>query len=117
MNVRGVRTNASINNRTLLALEKVTRISSRWLTEDERQLLDRCNVQSCKNTDASVLYLLLKEYGFTAEQCLEFYQKHKEKYAHLSAFDYSIKDIEEVKVLKDHGIDLTALYEGVTVDG
>ena len=114
-----VRTTASEsqNNRTLLALEKVMRLSSRWLTEDERQLLDRCNLQSGKNTDASILYMLLKDYGFTAEQCLEFYQRHKERYAHLSAYDYSIKDIEEVGVLKDHGIDLTALYEGVTVDG
>jgi len=110
MNVN-VTQSESINNRTLLALEKVQRISSRWLTANEQMLIDRCNMQSCKNTDASVLYLLHTEYGFTAEQLLEFYNKHKEKYAHLGAYEYSISDIEEVKKLKDIGVDLTAIYE------
>lgn len=102
----------SVNNRTLLALDKVQRISSRWLTANERELIDRCNTQSTKNTDASILYLLYRDYGFTAEQLLEFYNKHKTEYAHLSAYDYAISDISEVQKLKDIGVDLTAIYEG-----
>ena len=102
----------SISNRTLLALEKVQRISARWLTSNEQALIDRCNMQSSKNTDASILYMLYTDYGFTAEQLLEFYNKHKENYAHLSAYDFSISDIAEVEKLKNIGVDLTALYEG-----
>ena len=116
MKVKTTTASESINNRTLLALEKAMRLSSRWLTENERELIDRCNLQTSKNTDASILYLLFRDYGFTAEQCLEFYTKHKEEYAHLSAYDYALADIHEVRILKENGIDLTALYEGVTVE-
>ena len=116
MKVKTTTASESINNRTLLALEKAMRLSSRWLTENERELIDRCNLQTSKNTDASILYLLFRDYGFTAEQCLEFYNKHKTEYAHLSAYDYALEDIPEVRTLKDNGIDLTALYEGVTVE-
>lgn len=102
----------SVNNRTLLALDKLQKLVSRWLTANEQSLIDRCNVQSCKNTDASVLYLLYSEYGFSAEQLTAFLARHKELYAHLSGYDYSIADIEEVNKLKDIGIDLDAIYEG-----
>lgn len=102
----------SVNNRTLLALDKMQKLASRWLTTNEQMLIDRCNMQSSKNTDASILYMLYTDYGFTAEQLLEFYNNHKERYAHLDAYAFSIADIEEVTKLKNIGVDLTALYEG-----
>ena len=111
MNAKTTTASDSVNNRTLLALEKVQRISARWLTANEQQLIDRCNTQSTKNTDASVLWLLYRDYGFTAEQCLEFLNRHKEEYAHLSAYDYALTDIGEVRKLLEVGVDLTAIYE------
>lgn len=101
----------SVNNRTLLALEKIERISARWLTSNERELIDRCNTQTSKNTDASILYLLYRDYGFSAEMLLEFYNKHKTEYAHLSAYDYAVSDISEVRKLEDIGVNLTEIYK------
>lgn len=114
MNVRTTKTE-SVANRSLLAYEKLTRLMSRWMTGDEYNLLQKSEDQQNKNIDAATLYLLHTEYGFTGEQCVEFYNKFKEKYGHLgnpNDLSIMIEDIPEVDKLKNIGCDLTALNGG-----
>jgi hypothetical protein len=103
----------SITNRMMLAVDKMNRISARWLTSDEQQLCNRAIEQSSKNADAGTLWILYTDYGFTAEQLIEFVKKYREKYMYLeSNFQASIEDIPEVQSLKDIGVDLEAIYKG-----
>ena len=112
MNVKITQTE-SITNRTMLAVDKLQKLVCRWLTGNEQELVDRANKQSNKNCDAAILYILYKDYAFTAEQLLEVYNKFKENYGYIeNNLQASIEDIPEVSKLKDIGVDLTALYEG-----
>lgn len=110
MNVTVTRTE-SITNRTALAVDKLQKLSDRWLTGDERQLVEKATAQSSKNADAGTLYLLYTDYGFTAEQLTEFVTKFREKYAYIeNDLTASVEDIDEVEKLKDIGVDLDTLY-------
>lgn len=111
MNVKTPKTD-SINHRTLLAVEKLNRLSCRWLTSDEQMLCNRATAQSSKNADAGTLWILHTDYGFTPEQLIEFVKKFRENYMYLeSNLKGSIEDIPEVQNLKNIGVDLDALFE------
>lgn len=112
MNVKITKTE-SVTNRTLLAYEKLQRIVSRWMTSDEYNLINKSFDQQSKNNDATILYTLHTEFGFTGEQCVALFNKVNEKYGHYeSDSSVMIEDIPEVDKLKNIGCDLTALYEG-----
>ena len=103
----------SITNRTMLAVDKMNRISSRWLTSDEQQLCNRAIEQSSKNADAGTLWILYTDYGFTKEQLIEFIKKFRDNYAYLEYnFQASVEDVPEVQSLKNIGVDLDAIYRG-----
>lgn len=111
MNVK-INKNESVTNRTMLAVDMLNRISERWLTRDEKQLVDRAMVQSSKNADAGTLYLLYTDYGFTAEQLTEFVKKFRKKYAYIeNDLAASVEAIPEVEELKAIGVDLETLYK------
>ena len=102
----------SITNRTMLAVDKLQRLVCRWLTGNEQELVNRANMQSAKNGDAATLYILHTDYGFTAEQLLEFYNKFKEKFGYIeNNLQASVEDIPEVQKLCDIGVDLNSFYE------
>ena len=103
----------SVVNRTQLAIDKLQKLACRWLTSDELNLVMKSNRQSGINQDAAIFHILHTEFGFTAEQLISVFNKYQEKYAMIERnFDVSIADIPEVELLKDIGVDLTALYEG-----
>lgn len=103
----------SITNRMVLAVDKLYRIVCRWLTSDEQQLIERVMGQSGKNADAGTLWILHTEYGFTAEQLIEFINKFRAKYGYIeNDLKASVEDVPEVQSLKDIGVDLDAIYEG-----
>lgn len=105
--------NESITNRMMLAVDKLYRIVCRWLSSDEQQLVERAMEQSGKNADAGTLWILHTEYGFTAEQLIDFVKKFRAKYGYIeNDLKASVEDIPEVRNLKDIGVDLTALYGG-----
>jgi hypothetical protein len=105
--------NESITNRMMLAVDKLNRISCRWLTSDEQQLCDRATAQSSKNADAATLWILHTDYGFTPEQLIDFVKKFRENYMYLeNNLQASIEDLPEVQSLKDIGVDLDAIYKG-----
>ena len=102
----------STTNRTQLAMDKLQRLACRWLTSNELDLVMRSNRQSSKNQDATMFYMLHKEFGLTAEQIKAFFDKYYKSYAMIDRnFDVSISDLPEVELLKDIGVDLDALYE------
>lgn len=102
----------SITNRTMLAVDKLQRLVSRWLTGDEQELVYRSIEQSSKNADAGTLWLLHTEYGFTTEQLIDFAKKFREKYGYAEhTMQASVEDLPEVQKLKDLGVDLDAIYE------
>lgn len=110
MNVKITKTE-SLTNRTAIAVDKLNKLSDRWLTGDEKQLVDKATAQSSKNADAGTLYLLYTDYGFTAEQLTEFVKKFREKYSYIeNDLEASVKDIPEVEALREIGIDLDGLY-------
>lgn len=110
MNVKITKTE-SLTNRTAIAVDKLNKLSDRWLTGDEKQLVDKATAQSSKNADAGTLYLLYTDYGFTAEQLTEFVKKFREKYSYIeNDLETSVKDIPEVEALREIGIDLDGLY-------
>lgn len=110
MNVRVTKTE-SITNRTMLAVDKLQKLSDRWLTGDERQLVDRAMAQSGKNADAGFLCLLYDDYGFTVEQLTEFITKFREKYAYIeNDLSASVEELSEVERLRELGIDLDEIY-------
>lgn len=101
---------SSVNNRTLLALEKLQRITDRWLTADEQRLINRCNKQANRNADASFFYMLYRDYGFTAEKLLELYNNHKAEYGEIDSAECALTDLPCVQKLKDIKFDITELY-------
>lgn len=110
MNVKTTKTE-SITNRTMLAVEKMNRLSARWLTENEQYLTNRAVTQSAKNEDAAILYLLHTDYGFTGEQLREFYNKFRDKYGFMETdFNSAVVDIPEVQSVRDLGFDLNDFY-------
>ena len=111
MNVKVPKTE-SVTNRTMQAVEKLNRISCRWLTSDEQMLCDRATAQSNKNADAGTLWILHTDYGFTKEQLIEFIRKFREDYSFLEhSLQEAIEDLPEVQELKNIGVDLDAIYE------
>lgn len=101
----------SITHRTMLAVEKMNRISARWLTENEQYLTNRAVTQSAKNQDAAILYLLHTEHGFTGEQLREFFNKFREKYGFMETdFNSAVEDIPEVQHVRNLGFDLNDFY-------
>lgn len=114
MNVKLPTATESITNRTMLAVDKLQKLSCRWLTSNEQELVNRANNQSSKNADAAILYFLHTEYGFTAEQLTEFFNKFNEKYGGMETnFQAAVEDIPEVKSLLDIGFDINKYYEGL----
>lgn len=112
MNVHVTKTE-SVTNRTMLAYDKLNKIADRWLTRDEKQLVDRATAQSSKNADAGILYLLYTDYNFTPEQLIELIGKFREQYSYIeNDLEASIKDIPVVEELKNIGVDLDEIYEG-----
>lgn len=112
MNVKISKTE-SITNRTMLAVDKLNRLSERWLTRDEKQLVDKAVLQSGKNADAAILYMLYTDYGFTAEQLTQLITDFRKKYAYIEGdFTATVEEIPELEALKAIGVDLDKLYEG-----
>ena len=112
MNVKIPNSATSITNRTQLALDKLQRIASRWLTNDELNLVTRSNRQSSINCDAALFHVLYKEFGVTPQQIIEIFNKYQSIYAMIDySFTASVEDIPEVELLKDVGVDLYAMYE------
>ena len=105
------RAQLSSNDRTLVAMEKLQRITARWLTANEQELILRANEKSNKNADAAILWTLYRDFGFTAEQLLQFYNTIKTEYASLGTYDMATADLPIVSSLCALGVDLTALYE------
>ena len=103
----------SITNRTMVAVDKLYRLVSRWCTSDEQQLINRVMEQSSKNLDAGFLWILHTEYGFTDEQLIEFIEKFRAKYGYMeNDLKASVEDVPEIQRLKDIGVDLDAIYKG-----
>lgn len=102
----------SITNRMLVAVDKLQRISARWLTSNEQQLIERSREICCKNQDAAILYTLHKYFGFTPEQLKEFFNHYTEDYAYIEGnMEASVTEHEVVTELKNIGLDINVLYE------
>lgn len=112
MNVRTMKAN-SVTKRTALAVDKLQKAADRWLTADERQLIERAMEQSGKNTDAGFLALLYSDYGFSPQMLIEFIGKFRAKYAYMeNDLNAAVEDIAAVGELKELGVDLEAIYGG-----
>ena len=104
--------NESKTNRLMLAVDKMQRLCSRWLTNDEQQLCIKAIELNGTNADAATLWLLHTDFGFTKDQLLEFIRKYCENYKHLdNSIQTSIEYIPEIQKLKDIGVDLVTFYE------
>lgn len=97
------------------AKTKLDNISRKLLSKDELALINGISDKFDVNTDASILFILNQNYGFTAEQLREFWdavralQKAELEANHeMATYDY----IPQVQTLKDSlGIDIIAWNE------